>query len=155
MRVKEILEAFLSGEKGRRVRILTARKGAKRKLVEMARSNAKLALKERMSRRMDDETVLEEARRQLHLMRLPRRVEAFDISNTSGTLTVASMVVWENNAACKQDYRKFKIRSVDGPDDFRARSATSEPRGSVASSTGVSPRVRIALRASATQKKKL
>jgi excinuclease ABC subunit C len=117
---REIMEDFLTRVKGRRVRILTARRGAKRKLVDMARKNARLALKERMSRQVDNETVLEESRRQLHLQRLPRRVEAFDISNTSGTLTVASMVVWENNAARKEEYRKFKIRSVRGPDDFQA-----------------------------------
>ena len=117
---REILEEFLSSKKGRRVHVLTARKGAKRKLVDMARNNARLALKERMSRRVDDGTVLEETRRQLHLTRLPRRVEAFDISNTAGTLTVASMVVWEDNAPRKKDYRKFKIHSVQGPDDFRS-----------------------------------
>ena len=70
--------------------------------------------------RLHDETVLEESRRSLHLTRLPRRVEAFDISNIAGTHTVASMVVWENNQPVRQDYRKFKIRSVRGPDDFLA-----------------------------------
>jgi excinuclease ABC subunit C len=117
---REIMEAFLSREKGGKVAILPARKGPKRKLIEMARDNARLALKERIARHVDDETVLEEARRQLHLDRLPRRVEAFDISNIAGTNTVASMVVWEDNRAQKSDYRKYKIRSVRGADDFRS-----------------------------------
>ncbi len=117
---REIMEDFLTREKGSRVRIITVRRGAKRKLVDMARDNARLALKERMTRHVDDETVLEEAKRHLRLMRLPRRVEAFDISNTAGTHTVASMVVWEDNKPARQDYRKFKIRSVQGPDDFLA-----------------------------------
>ncbi|MCZ6628373.1 MAG: excinuclease ABC subunit UvrC [SAR324 cluster bacterium] len=117
---REIMESFLSREKGSRVRITTPSRGPKRKLIDMARDNARLALKERMSRYVDDETVLEEARRSLHLTRLPRRVEAFDISNIAGTHTAASMVVWENNQPVRQDYRKFKIRSVRGPDDFLA-----------------------------------
>ncbi len=117
---REIMEAFATREKGSKVTITPALRGAKRNLVEMARANARLALKERIARHVDDETVLEETRRQLHLDRLPRRVEAFDISNIAGTNTVASMVVWEDNRALKNDYRKFKIRSVQGADDFRA-----------------------------------
>jgi excinuclease ABC subunit C len=58
--------------------------------------------------------------RQLHLRRLPARVEAFDISNLQGRDTVASMVVWENNRPNKTRYRKFRIRSTPGPDDFMA-----------------------------------
>ncbi|MEE8395088.1 MAG: excinuclease ABC subunit UvrC [bacterium] len=115
-----IMAEFLSGAKGSAVAILPVQRGAKRKLVEMARENARHALAGRIAHRMDDESVLEETRRQLHLNRTPRRVEAFDISNIAGTHTVASMVVWEDNHPYKQDYRKYKIRSVSGPDDFRA-----------------------------------
>ena len=117
---REIMEAFLTRERGGKVSILTARKGPKRKLVEMASENARHTLKEQMARIVDDEVVLEQARRQLHLRRLPRRVEAFDISNISGRHTVASMVVWEGNQPRKSDYRKYKIRSVQGQDDFQA-----------------------------------
>ena len=115
-----VLADFLSAEKGARVRIHAARRGDKAKLVALARDNARHALRERISRHVDDGAVLEEVRRTLHLRRLPHRVEAFDISNIQGSDPVASMVVWENNRALKSDYRKFKIRSVTGPDDFQS-----------------------------------
>ncbi|MBI4083822.1 MAG: excinuclease ABC subunit UvrC [Candidatus Lambdaproteobacteria bacterium] len=117
---QEVLEAFLTREKGARVHIVVAQRGAKRRLIEMASENAKLALHEKMARRLDDEAVLEEVQRTLHLRRPPRRVEAFDISNIQGAHTVASMVVFEDNRASKGEYRKFRIRSVAGPDDFLA-----------------------------------
>jgi excinuclease ABC subunit C len=116
----EILASFLSTEKGSRVHIQVVQRGDKRRLIELAQSNAARTLSERISRHVDDDTVLEEVRRQLHLRRLPRRVEAFDISNIQGSDPVASMVVWEDNRPQKNDYRKFKVRSVTGPDDFQA-----------------------------------
>lgn len=116
----EVLEGFLTGERGGRVRILPVKRGAKRKLIDMAENNAKRELKERMVRHVDDDTVLEEVKRVLHLRRLPERVEAFDISNIQGSDPVASMVVWETNRAAKSDYRKYKIRTTTGPDDFQA-----------------------------------
>ena len=116
----EIMEAFLSRERGSKVSILPVQRGPKKKLVEMAEKNARQNVKERISRRRDDQTVLEEVKRTLHLSRLPTRVEAFDISNIQGSHTVASMVVWEDNQPCKSDYRKYKIRSVEGPDDFKS-----------------------------------
>jgi excinuclease ABC subunit C len=73
-----------------------------------------------MQQHVDDGAVLGEVQQQLGLRRLPERVEAFDISNMQGSHTVASMVVWERNRAAKQDYRKFRIRAADGPDDFRS-----------------------------------
>lgn len=117
---QEVLAGFLSDTKGSRVRIAVPRKGEKRKLCDMAGENARMALKERMAHRVSDEVVLREVRRKLRLRREPQRVEAFDISNISGAYTVASMVVWERNRPHKDDYRKFEIRSVSGPDDFRA-----------------------------------
>ncbi len=116
----DVLADLLSREKGSRVRIHAPRRGDKRKLVSLARENARHSLHQRMSRHLDDDAVLEEVRRELHLRRVPRRVEAFDISNIQGSDTVASMVVWENNRPHKSDYRKFKIRSVQGPDDFQS-----------------------------------
>jgi excinuclease ABC subunit C len=116
----DVLESFLSAEKGSRVHILAVQRGEKRRLIELAASNAARTLHERIAHHVDDETVLAEVQRQLHLRRLPRRVEAFDISNIQGTDPVASMVVWDSNQAHKADYRKFKVRSVSGPDDFQA-----------------------------------
>ena len=116
----EVLEDFLSRQKGSRVRIQAVRRGDKTKLIALARDNARHALKERMARHVDDETVLEEVRRALHLRFLPRRVEAFDISNIQGTDPVASMVVWEGNRPLKSGYRKFKMHTGGRPDDFLA-----------------------------------
>ena len=114
----QVLADFLSAEKGARVFIHPVIRGAKRKLVAMAQENALRTLKERMANQVDDGVVLEEVQRSLRLRHLPRRVEAFDISNIQGAHTVASMVVWENNKACKDEYRKYKIKTVEGPDDF-------------------------------------
>lgn len=116
----EVLEDFLSCEKGSRVRMLPVRRGDKRGLIELALNNARHALHERMARHVDDASLLEEVRRDLHLRRLPRRVEAFDTSNIQGTDPVASMVVWEANQPKKGEYRKYKLRSLSGPDDFQA-----------------------------------
>jgi excinuclease ABC subunit C len=116
----EVFESFLSAEKGARVHLLAVQRGEKRHLVELARSNAARTLSERIAHHVDDEGVLAEVQRTLHLRRLPRRVEAFDISNIQGTHPVASLVVWEDNRPLKAGYRKFKMRTVSGPDDFQA-----------------------------------
>ncbi|MDH5751915.1 MAG: excinuclease ABC subunit UvrC [Deltaproteobacteria bacterium] len=108
----DVLEDFLSREKGSRVRVHVVQKGEKKRLLELAGRNARHSLAERLTRVVDDETVLEEVRRELKLARLPRRVEAFDISNIQGTDTVASMVVFEDNRPAKEDYRKYAIRSA-------------------------------------------
>lgn len=116
----EVLQAFLSQEKGSKVHIQPVVRGEKRRLIELAQKNAGRNLKERMARHVDDDTVMEAVRKSLHLKKLPRRVEAFDISNIQGTNTVASMVVWENNQPHKDGYRKYKLRTVVGPDDFKS-----------------------------------
>jgi len=116
----DVLEDFLSQEKGSRVHITVVQRGERRHLVDLAYENARQALKERLARHLDDESVLAEVQRALSLRRLPRRVEAFDISNIQGTNSVASLVAWENNHAAKDGYRRFKIKSFTGSDDFRA-----------------------------------
>lgn len=116
----EVLEEFLTRQKGSRVRIHAVQRGDKRRLIALARDNARHALKERMVRYVDDETVLEEVKRALHLRYLPRRVEAFDISNIQGADPVAAMVVWEGNRPLKSAYRKFKMHTGGRPDDFLA-----------------------------------
>lgn len=120
---KEILEEWLTAKKGVKVHILVPQRGQKAKLVEMARANAVNILK------MDSEKIrLEEKRttgavkeiEQLIGIAGLKRMEAFDISNISGFQTVASMVVYENGKPKKRDYRKFKIQSVQGPDDYKS-----------------------------------
>lgn len=117
----EILEKWLSARKGNRVYFRVPRKGAKEKLVELAAQNANLILsqdKERI-RREEGRTIgaMKEIAALLQLEDVSR-MEAYDISNISGFANVGSMVVFEKGKAKRSDYRKFRIQSVSGPDDY-------------------------------------
>lgn len=117
----EILEKWLGARKGGRVYIRVPKKGAKEKLVELAAQNARLILsqdKERI-RREEGRTIgaMKEIAALLDLEDVSR-MEAFDISNISGFANVGSMVVFEKGKAKRSDYRKFRIQSVSGPDDY-------------------------------------
>lgn len=118
---REILEQWLSKKKEQRVHIKVPKKGEKEKLVELARTNAILVLntdKERLKRE-EGRTIgaVKEIEKLLGLSGIVR-MEAFDISNTSGFASVGSMVVYEKGKPKRNDYRKFKIKSVQGPDDY-------------------------------------
>lgn len=120
-RNRELIEEWLSARKGRRVSIKVPERGKKEKLVELATQNAALVLakdKERI-RREEGRTIgaVKEIAALLGLSGADR-MEAFDISNISGYLNVGSMVVYEKGKPKKSDYRKFRIRSVGGPDDY-------------------------------------
>lgn len=117
----EILEKWLTARKGSRVYIRVPKKGAKEKLVELAAQNARLVLsqdKERI-RREEGRTIgaMKEIAALLGLEDASR-MEAYDISNISGFANVGSMVVFEKGKAKRSDYRKFRIQSVSGPDDY-------------------------------------
>ncbi|MCM1155813.1 MAG: excinuclease ABC subunit UvrC [Roseburia sp.] len=117
----EILEKWLSMRKGSRVYLRVPKKGSKEKLVELAAQNAQLVLsqdKERIKRE-EGRTIgaVREIARLLDLESV-QRMEAFDISNISGFANVGSMVVYEKGKPKRSDYRKFKIQSVAGPDDY-------------------------------------
>lgn len=118
---KELLEEWLTARKGHRVYIRVPRKGSKEKLVELAQKNAQMVLtqdKERI-RREEGRTIgaMKEISKLLGLSEL-NRVEAYDISNISGYQTVGSMVVFEKGRPKRSDYRKFRIRGVQGADDY-------------------------------------
>lgn len=118
---QEILEQWLSKKKEQRVHIRVPQKGEKEKLVELARKNAALVLstdKERLKRE-EGRTIgaVKEIEQLLYLQGIVR-MEAFDISNTSGFASVGSMVVYEKGKPKRSDYRKFKIKGVQGPDDY-------------------------------------
>ncbi len=118
---QEILEQWLSKKKEHRVRIRVPKKGEKEKLVELARTNAALVLntdKERLKRE-EGRTIgaVKEIEKLLGLSNIVR-MEAYDISNTSGFASVGSMIVYEKGKPKRNDYRKFKIKSVQGPDDY-------------------------------------
>jgi excinuclease ABC subunit C len=120
------LEEALSERRGARVEVRSAERGDKRRILELAERNAKLALdQERLKderRRQSRVEALDGLQRVLGLDTIPLRIEAFDISNLGGTHTVAAMVVFEGGAPKKSDYRRFRIRSLtEGvPDDFAA-----------------------------------
>lgn len=116
-----VLEQWLSARKGGRVYLRVPKKGAKEKLVELAAQNARLILsqdKERI-RREEGRTIgaMKEIAALLELDDVSR-MEAYDISNISGFANVGSMVVFEKGKAKRSDYRKFRIQSVSGPDDY-------------------------------------
>jgi excinuclease ABC subunit C len=118
---REVLEKWLSEMRGRKVYIHNPKKGTKEKLLELATENACLILskdKERMkAEKKKTLGAVKELGAVLGLDEI-QRIEAYDISNTSGYESVGSMVVFEEGKPKKSDYRKFKIRSVKGPDDY-------------------------------------
>ncbi len=104
---------------GRRVQLLVPQRGAKREFVALAEENAAIALQNHLLSRDDrQQVVLEELRRALNLPGLPNRIEGYDISHVQGSEQVGSMVVWENGDLKKDDYKRFRIRTVAGADDF-------------------------------------
>ena len=117
----ELLEQWLSGKRGQRVYIRVPRKGTKEKLVELARQNAAIVLAQDRERikREEGRTIgaMKEVAALLNMEQI-NRVEAYDISNISGFESVGSMVVFEKGKPKRSDYRKFKIKYVDGPNDY-------------------------------------
>ena len=117
---RKMLEDALNNKSRHRVHVGCPRKGRKKELVSMAYNNAKVNLSENRNRVKKNKDILRHVMYEIKLERIPEVVEAFDISHLSGTMTVASMVCWKNNSPSNQDYRKFKIREISGPDDFAA-----------------------------------
>ena len=115
---RELLEKALTERKGRRVRILDPQRGEKRDLIDLGEKNAKLAFEQRFRvLKPDMKLVLEELQETLELPRFPARIESFDISHIQGAENVAGMVVSENGKMNRSEYRKFRIRSVEGAND--------------------------------------
>ena len=116
---RPILEEILSNRRGQKVKIITPKIGDRRRLIQLVERNARLAFDNRFrTLKAKSVELLEAMRLALKLNALPRRVECFDISNLQGTNSVASMVVCENGSMKKSDYRRFKIKTVQGPNDF-------------------------------------
>ncbi len=116
---REALSELLSEASGHRVEITVPRRGEKRSLLDLAGNNAKQSFDQRFRVLKPNARAIAEALQDaLTLPDPPRRIECFDISHIQGAETVASMVVWEDGAMKKNDYRKFIIRSVEGVDDF-------------------------------------
>ncbi len=119
---KEILEQLLTELHGRRVYLITPRRGDKLKLVHMAMKNLKdeAAKRDRQLSRTRERTIgaMEELAEALGLDAPPRRIEGYDISNTQGVLSVASMVVMIDGVCTPKEYRHFRIKTVEGANDF-------------------------------------
>ncbi len=118
---QEIIMKWLEAKKGQRVRLVVPQKGQKERLVELAERNAALVLSQ------DKEKIKREELRTIGAMNQVggliglekiRRIEAYDISNTSGLESVGSMIVYEDGKPKRSDYRKFRIRTVKGPNDY-------------------------------------
>ncbi len=115
---RKLLEDVLNQKSVRRIYVVCPQKGRKKELVSMAFSNAKVNLSEQRSRFAKNTNILKHVKHEIKLNRLPEVVEAFDISHLSGTMTVASMVCWKKNSPSNEDYRKYKINNISGPNDF-------------------------------------
>ena len=118
---QDIIEEWLTARRERRVHLRIPKKGTKEKLVELAQKNAQMVLKNDRERlkREEGRTIgaVKELEKILGLKGIIR-MEAYDISNTNGFDSVGSMVVYEHGKPKRNDYRKFKIKTVQGPDDY-------------------------------------
>ena len=121
---KEFYEAWLSGERGSKVQIRIPQKGTKKTLMETVRLNAEDAFKRHRLKRLGDHNsrskALNDLQKFLNLPNSPLRIECYDMSHLQGSNYVGSMVVMEDAILKKKDYRKFKIKSIDGNDDYAA-----------------------------------
>ena len=118
---KEVVESYVSMKRGGKVKISIPKKGKKEKLVELAAENAALVLsKDREKIKREEGRTIGAVKEISRLLDLPNisRMEAFDISNTNGFENVGSMVVYEKGKPKRSDYRKFKMKTVAGPDDY-------------------------------------
>ena len=119
----EVLADWLGSLRGQKVYLRTPQRGAKKQLLDMVMKNAEVALDETRTRNTFKQRAMERALQDLQelagLAEPPERIEAFDISNLQGTNVVASLVVWENGDFKSSDYRRFRIRGVEGaPNDY-------------------------------------
>jgi excinuclease ABC subunit C len=116
---RETLAALLTERTGHRIELAVPQRGEKRSLVDLAGQNAKQSHFQRFRVLEPSRKAIQEALADILLLpELPKRIECFDISHIQGAETVASLVVWEDGKMKKQAYRKFKIKTVTGVDDF-------------------------------------
>lgn len=116
---RETLASLLAEQSHHRVELAAPQRGDKRSLVDLAGQNARQSYEQRFRVLKPNQQAIEEALQDAMMLEArPRRIECFDISHIQGAETVASMVVWEQGAMKKSDYRKFRIKTVSGVDDF-------------------------------------
>jgi excinuclease ABC subunit C len=115
---QNLIEERLADLKGKKVQILVPVRGDRKHLLQMASENAEKYLHSEAELERDQKKILEALREKLYLRKIPRRIEAFDISNFQGGHAVGSMVFFEDGRPNKEGYRHFKIRTVEGADDY-------------------------------------
>ena len=124
----EILEKWLSEKRGNRVYITCPQRGNQAQLVQMCRKNAAEVIAQIKGRTSREYSVLEELKNILGLDKIPQYIESYDISNLSGTENVAGMIVYENGRPLKSAYKKFKIKTFEGQDDYGSMAEVMERR---------------------------
>ena len=135
----ETIELWLSERKGRQVRIIAPARGPSKKMVEMAERNALESCRQRENHREGRDKVLYEIQKNLGLRKLPMRMECYDISNVQGRFSVGSMAVFLRGEAAKREYRRFRIKTVAGADDFASLAEVLRRRLTRGLSEGVLP----------------
>ena len=119
---KDLLEEFLTAKRGSKVWIKTPKKGDKKDLLDMVKNNGKITLEKFKDKILEEKEInrvsLNELAGLLSLDQLPQRIEAYDISNIQGVDSVGTMIVFENGKPKNSDYRRFRIKTVDGPNDY-------------------------------------
>lgn len=120
---EDVVREWLSGRRGKKVNLQTPKRGEKRRLVELVKKNAQIAAENyKIAQKKEEEkkNILKELAACMGLEKEPVRIESYDISNISGAENVASMIVFENGKPARSKYRKFKIKSFEGADDYAA-----------------------------------
>ncbi len=115
----EVRAEYLGERKGRRIEVMRPQRGDKVRLIEMAQENAAQSFRERRDADSQRERMSEELQKRLNLRNAPKRIECFDISNIQGRVAVGSMVTFDEGEPDKSRYRRFRIKTVAGADDFR------------------------------------
>lgn len=128
-----VLEDWLTLKRGNRVDIHYPQRGEKKRLIEMAQENAQILAAQRQDEESRNRDNLLDLAAAIDMETPPHRIEAYDISNLQGTETVASMVVFEGGVPVKNEYRRFKIRTVEGPNDYASMKEAIRRRFTAAS----------------------
>ena len=133
-----LVQRWLSEKKEETVRVVVPERGTKFQLLRLAQENAVVALKDHLRVQTESSDAVAELQALLGLPQIPSRIECFDISNTMGAQSVASMVAWDHGSMKKADYRRFHIKTVEGANDFASMHEVVKRRygGSLATKAG-------------------
>jgi excinuclease ABC subunit C len=113
-----VLEEWLREKKGGSIKVINPKRGKKKELLKMATQNAEIMFSKNQTADRDSESILKQLQERLHLKNYPSRIQCFDISNIAGTSAVGSMAAFEDATPLKEGYRRFRIKTVQQPDDY-------------------------------------